>query len=271
VTSPKPFKAACVQLTTGQDIQSNINSALNLVERACDLGADFVMLPEVCNLMEPDAKTLLKTIYDECDDPAIKQFSRFAKQHKVYLLAGSVVVKSSGKAANRSILINAQGEIQARYDKMHLFDVDLGVEAYHESATYDAGSEMVVADTGWGRLGMSVCYDLRFPGLYRKMAQNGALYLSVPSAFTQSTGAAHWHVLLRARAIETGCYVFAPAQTGVHQSGRKTYGRSLIIDPWGQVLADGGVEKGVVIADIDPCKVDDARRKIPSLFLERDY
>jgi len=259
------FKAACLQMTSGGNVSANIDQALELARSAVDAGAGFILLPEVCNLMEPDRARLLSQITDEADDMMLGQFRRFARANHVWVLLGSIVVKSGTKAANRSILIDGSGTIQARYDKMHLFDVDLGSEGYRESATYVAGSERVAQGTPWGKAGLSICYDLRFPGLYRKLAKNGASFLTVPSAFTRPTGAAHWHVLLRARAIENGCFVFAPAQTGVHDGGRETYGHSLIVDPWGQVLADGGEDTGVITADIDMGLVDQARRKIPSL------
>jgi predicted amidohydrolase len=174
--------------------------------------------------------------------------------------------------ANRSFLIDPKGAVRARYDKIHMFDVDLGKgEVYRESKSYAAGTKAVTARLPWGRLGMTVCYDLRFPQLYRALAQEGADFLSVPSAFTRPSGSAHWHVLLRARAIETGCFVFAPAQCGVHEGGRKTYGHSLIVDPWGEVLADGGNEPGFITARIEPERVIEARRRIPSLDHDRRF
>jgi predicted amidohydrolase len=167
---------------------------------------------------------------------------------------------------NRSFLIDRKGDVAARYDKIHMFDVDLaGGESYRESSNYRSGELAVVADLPWGRLGMTVCYDLRFPALYRALAEAGASFLAIPSAFTKQTGEAHWHVLLRARAIENGCFVFAAAQGGKHENGRETYGHSLAIDPWGRILAEGGVEPGVLIADIDPAEVAVARAKVPSL------
>jgi len=173
---------------------------------------------------------------------------------------------------NRSFLIGRTGEVIARYDKIHMFDVDLANgESYRESRTYRPGDLAVVADLPWGRLGVTVCYDLRFPALYRALAEAGALFFSIPSAFTVQTGEAHWHVLLRARAIENGCFVFAAAQGGSHESGRETYGHSLVIDPWGQILAEGGTEPGVILADIDPAQVAAARARIPSLHHGRRF
>jgi predicted amidohydrolase len=191
----------------------------------------------------------------------------------VWLLAGSLVTRTDGgKAANRSFLIDSNGVVQTHYDKIHMFDVDLGNgEVHRESNAYEAGTKAVTADLPWGKLGMTVCYDLRFPQLFRGLVQKGgAEFISMPAAFTRPTGEAHWHVLLRARAIENGCYVFAPAQCGVHENGRKTYGHSLIIDPWGRVLADGGEEPGFISAEIDPAQVARARTKIPSLTHDRD-
>ena len=174
--------------------------------------------------------------------------------------------------ANRSLLIDAAGEVVARYDKLHLFDVSLrGCERYRESDTVKPGAAAVVAPTPWGLLGLSICYDVRFPQLYRALAQAGASYLAIPSAFTRTTGEAHWHVLVRARAIETGAYVFAPAQSGLHAEGRRTYGHSLIVDPWGAVLADAGEEEGAIVATIDPARVAEARRMIPALEHDRPF
>ncbi|MBM3565527.1 MAG: carbon-nitrogen hydrolase family protein, partial [Alphaproteobacteria bacterium] len=197
-----------------------------------------------------------------------------------WLLAGSLALKAEGEAercANRSILIAPTGAIEARYDKIHMFDVDLGPneegvrERYQESRSYRAGEKAVTADLPWGRLGMTICYDMRFPHLYRALAKKGAAFFSVPAAFTRPTGRAHWHVLLRARAIENGAFVFAPAQCGEHADGRKTYGHSLIVDPWGAVLAEGGEDVGVIAARIDPAKVAEARAKVPALSSDRDF
>ena len=190
-----------------------------------------------------------------------------------WLLIGSLsIAVEGGKVANRSLLVDPTGNIVARYDKIHLFDVDLGeTESYRESATIAPGDRAVLAETPWGPLGMTVCYDLRFPQLYRTLAQRGALFLSIPAAFTRTTGRAHWHILQRARAIENGAFVFAPAQCGTHAEGRETYGHSLIVDPWGAVLADGGEEPGIVFAEIDPAAVASARNRIPSLRHDRRF
>ena len=267
------FTAACVQTTTGRDIAANIETAGALVRDAAEAGADFVLLPETVNLMELDRRARQEKIAADGGDAGLEGLCAVARETGVWLLAGSLVKRTEdGKAANRSFLIDPGGAVKAHYDKIHMFDVDLGDgEVHRESNAYEAGSKAVTADLPWGRLGMTVCYDLRFPHLYRTLAQGGADFLSVPSAFTRPTGEAHWHVLLRARAIENGCYVFAPAQCGEHENGRRTFGHSLIVSPWGEVLADGGEEKGFVTAEIDPAKVAEARAKLPSLAHGRDF
>lgn len=267
MTVSSRFTAACVQMRTGKDIDANIADASALVREAALNGADFVATPETTSLMELGAARLFASITREADDRALKAFQALAVETGVHLLVGSLAVQvADNKAANRSFLIAPDGAVQARYDKIHMFDVDLGNgEAYRESKNYDAGGQAVVADLPWGRIGLSVCYDLRFPQLYRQLAQNGAAFLTVPSAFTRQTGEAHWEVLLRARAIETGCFVFAPAQGGVHENGRETYGHSMIVDPWGKVLVEAGIEPCVIAAEIDLSAVQDARGKVPSL------
>lgn len=265
------FTAACVQMRTGKDIDRNIAEATALIREAASAGAAFIATPETTALMELGAKRLFANIVAEEDDRALSAFQTLASELGIHLLIGSLAVKvAENKAANRSFLLSPKGEIVARYDKVHMFDVDLGNgEAYRESKNYQAGEMSVVGDLPWGRLGMTVCYDLRFPHLYRQLAKAGAGYLSVPSAFTKPTGEAHWHVLLRARAIETGCFVFAPAQGGSHENGRETYGHSLIIDPWGEVLAEAGTDPCVILAEIDPARIDEARSRIPSLTHDR--
>jgi predicted amidohydrolase len=209
--------------------------------------------------------------YTEADHPAIKAFQDLAQDLDIWLHGGTLAIKVGKKIANRTFVFAPDGSIVAKYDKIHMFDVDLdNGESYRESETFTPGDELVLVGLPWGGLGLSTCYDVRFPYLYRALAQNGAQMLAVPSAFTVTTGQAHWEVLLRARAIETGCYVFAPAQTGTHFGGRQTYGHSLIIDPWGTVLADGESEPGIIIADIDMSNVAAARAKIPSLSHTRE-
>lgn len=272
VAAPASFKAALVQLRTGKSVDANIEAASRLIRQAAAQGASFVATPETTSLMELGAERLFANIVREENDRALLAFRHLAAELGLYLLIGSLaVLAGEGKAANRSFLIGPDGRILARYDKIHMFDVDLGNgEAYRESKNYQAGEVAVLADLPFGRLGLSICYDLRFPHLYRALAHGGADFLTVPSAFTQQTGAAHWHVLLRARAIETGCFVLAPAQGGTHENGRETFGHSMIIAPWGEVLAEAGTDPCVILADIDVARVREARSRVPSLSHDRD-
>jgi len=269
-TFPK-FTAACVQMRTGKDIDHNIEAASAFIREAAARGAQFIATPETTSLMELGAKKLFANIVEEKDDRALKAFRALAAELDVHLLIGSLAVRvAADKAANRSFLISGQGKVIVRYDKIHMFDVDLGNgETYAESKNYQPGERTVLATLPWGKIGLTVCYDLRFPHLYRQLAHAGASFLSVPSAFTQQTGEAHWEVLLRARAIETGCFVFAPAQGGVHENGRETFGHSMIVDPWGVVLAQADQDPCVVTAEIDLAKVHEARAKVPSLTHDR--
>jgi predicted amidohydrolase len=209
----------------------------------------------------------------EADHAALKAFRALARELRIWLHAGSLSVRvGNDKVANRTYMIDPHGDVAASYDKIHMFDVDLGNgERYAESATFQSGDRAISVDLPWGRLGLTICYDLRFPHLYRNLAQAGADFLAVPAAFTKVTGEAHWHILLRARAIETGCFVFAPAQTGTHAAGRKTYGHALIINPWGEILADGGTAPGVISARIDPAEVKSARGRVPAYGVEMDF
>ena len=267
------FRAACLQTNTGDDIAANLLAASDLVRRARDDGADLIALPETVNVMDASRETLLTKVGPEKDNPALDAFQDLARETGAWILVGSLIVRDDGaeKMANRSYLIDQEGQIRARYDKVHMFDVNLGgSETHRESNHYQAGSEAVLATTPWCSLGMTICYDLRFADQYRTLAQAGADLVSVPSAFTRISGQAHWHVLQRARAIETGCFVIAPAQCGDHPGNRQTYGPSLIVDPWGGVLADGGESPGFIAADIDLSLVEEARRKIPALTHDRD-
>jgi len=267
------FKAACIQLNTGADIAANLGAAADLVRRARDDGADFIALPENANLMDADFDAVRRKVSVEDGNPELESFCDLARETGAWLLVGSMKVALAGddKMANRSLLISSEGDICARYDKIHMFDVNLGgAENHRESERYKAGDKAVLATTPWCKLGLSICYDLRFAYLYRQLAQAGAEVLSVPAAFTQVSGEAHWHVLQRARAIETGCYVIAPAQCGDHPGGRQTFGHSLLVDPWGRVLADGGEQSGFITADIDLGEVAEARRKIPALTHDRN-
>src|SRR5215469_17017110 len=273
MTDPASFKAACVQLRSSDDVAENIRTTSALIREAAAGGARFIATPENTNIMARDNHAKLAATFDEAHDPSLPVFSALAKELNVWLSIGSLHIKvSPDKTANRSFLIAPDGRITARYSKIHLFDVALASgEVYRESNTVAGGDEAVVADTAFGPIGLSICYDLRFPQLYRQMAQKGAFLLTVPSAFTVPTGEAHWHVLLRARAIENGAFVMAPAQGGTHANGRKTYGHSLIVGPWGEILAEGSTEPGVVFADIDPARAEDARARIPSLQHDRAF
>lgn len=268
-----PFHVACVQTSSARTIAENIGPVSELIRRARDAGADLVLLPENVSMLEPVGRLLREKAPAEEQHPALTAFRAVALETGVWLVIGSLAVAAGdGKVWNRSLLVDAAGGIVARYDKIHLFDVDLGGgESYRESASIVPGDRVVLADTPWGRLGLSVCYDLRFPHLYRALAKAGADFLSIPAAFTRTTGRAHWHVLQRARAIENGAFVFAAAQCGVHAEGRETYGHSLIVDPWGGVVADAGDDVGFIIAEVDPAAVAAARRKIPSLTHDRPF
>jgi len=267
------FKVALVAMRAGRDPQANLDAVLTAIDQAKRAGADYVQTPEMTNIMEVKRDRLFANIVADESDPTLATLREVARKLSIYVHIGSLAIKaSSEKAVNRSFLIDRKGEVVARYDKIHMFDVDLaGGESYRESNTYRPGELAVVADLPWGRLGLTVCYDLRFPALYRALAEAGASFFAIPSAFTRQTGEAHWHVLLRARAIENGCFVFAAAQGGKHENGRETFGHSLIVDPWGRILAEGGAEPGVVIAEVDPAEVAAARAKIPSLLHGRRF
>jgi len=268
------FKAACVQVNASNDMAANIAAVSDKVRRARDAGADFITTPEAVVMIERGRANIVAKAAPEAEHPGLAAFRELARETGAWLLAGSFAVRVEGddRLANRSLLLDPSGDVVARYDKIHMFDIDLpGGESYRESRVYRPGEDAVLARLPWGVLGMTVCYDMRFPHLYRELAKAGAELLTVPSAFTRPTGRAHWHVLLRARAIETGCFVIAAAQCGEHVGGRKTFGHSLIVDPWGAVLADGGDDSGVVVADIDTAAVAEARGRIPALQHDRDY
>jgi predicted amidohydrolase len=262
-----------IQMRSGLDPAANLAAALDLIDEAKQTGADYVLTPEMTNILAAKREQLFAKIVAEEEDATLTTLREVARKLAIYIHIGSLAIKaSSEKAANRSFLIDRRGEVVARYDKIHMFDVDLaGGESYRESNTYRPGELAMVADLPWGRLGLTVCYDLRFPALYRALAEAGASFLAIPSAFTRQTGEAHWHVLQRARAIENGCFVFAAAQGGKHENGRETYGHSLVVDPWGRVLAEGGTEPGVVMAQIDPSEAVAARSRIPSLHHGRRF
>jgi deaminated glutathione amidase len=268
------FRAGLVQMRTGRDVEKNLADASELIREAAAQGAQYVQTPEITTLMETERARLFAAVRPEEGNPAVSHFAALACELAIWLHIGSMaVLLGNGRIANRSLLFAPDGRLEARCDKIHMFDVELpGGETYRESKNYQAGATAVLAALPWGSLGMTVCYDLRFPQLYRALAKAGADYLAIPSAFTRKTGEAHWHILLRARAIETGCFVLAAAQAGKHESGRKTYGHSLIVSPWGEVLAEGdGVHPSVIVADIKSSEVEEARRRIPSLQHDRPF
>lgn len=273
------FTAGLVQMTSGPDFEPNLKRAEALIRQAAAAGANFVATPENTPILEPNHRRLREIAPTEADHPALPLVADLARELGVWVLLGSTAVRIGGEAgdgavlANRSYLFASDGQIAARYDKIHMFDVAVpDGQTYRESATFQPGDQAVVADTPWGTIGLTVCYDVRFPALYRILAQAGAKILTVPAAFTQVTGRAHWHTLLTARAIETGCFVFAPAQVGEHAQERLTYGHSLIVAPWGEVLADVGDEgEGIATAEIDMERVDQVRGWMPSLRHDRPF
>jgi predicted amidohydrolase len=267
------FRVGLVQMRTGRDVERNVADAGSLIREAARQGAQYVQTPEITTLMEMDRARLFAAVRPEEGNAAIARFRALAHELDIWLHVGSMaILLANGKIANRSFLISPAGEIEARCDKIHMFDVKLpGGESYRESKNYAAGDAAVVAELPWGTLGLTVCYDLRFPHLYRALAKAGADFLAIPSAFTRQTGEAHWHVLMRARAIENGCFVFAAAQAGKHESGRETYGHSLIVSPWGEVIAEAGSDAGVMVADVKPADVEAARQRIPSLQHDRPF
>ena len=272
-TTPKPFKVACIQNTATPDLDENVAGLISRVRAAAAAGADFITLPEHCTLMEPRTAVLHEHALPLDAHPTLARFKALAGELGRWMLIGSIPARSpDGRIANCSVLLDDGGRVVASYDKIHMFDVDLPTgERFRESEDFQAGPAACLAETPWGVLGMTVCYDLRFPQLYRALAQGGARFMSIPAAFTKVTGDAHWEILLRARAIETGSFVIAPCQTGHHYAKRYTCGHSMIIDPWGKVLADGGDEVGCVMAEVDPARVDQVRAMIPSLQHDRPF
>lgn len=274
ISADRAFRAACVQMRSGVGREANLRDALALIAEAAGQGADFIATPEMTNAVDRKARRLLDGLPEEAALEEVAVFADAAKTHGAWLLIGSLAASDgAGKAANRSLLFSPDGAIVARYDKLHMFDVDLpGGESWKESKVYAPGAEAVLVETPFAKLGLSICYDVRFPSLYRRLAQAGAEILCVPAAFTRQTGKAHWKTLLTARAIENGAFVIAPAQGGLHEDGRETYGHSMIIGPWGEVLAEAsGDAPGVIVADINLKDAHDARARIPNLGLERDY
>ncbi|MCJ7598123.1 MAG: carbon-nitrogen hydrolase family protein [Methyloceanibacter sp.] len=272
-SEPMPFRVGLVQLRTGRNVEANLATAERLIRDAARGGAIYVQTPENSAIMELEPELLLAAIQAEPDSIALSRFRSLAAELGIWLHIGSLAVKlGPDRVANRSFLIAPSGEIAARYDKLHLFDVDLaGGESYRESRLYQSGDKAVVADLPFGRLGLSICYDLRFATLYRALAMAGAGVIAIPSAFTRQTGEAHWSVLLRARAIETGAFVLAAAQGGTHENGRSTYGHSMVVSPWGEVLAEAGEDPCVIFAEIDLGESEAARARIPSLKHGRSF
>ena len=261
------FRVGLVQMRSGRTPAQNVDAATKLIKEAKSGGADYVLTPEMTNILERKREDLFAAIATEEKDRSLPDFCDLARRLGIWVHVGSLAIEVlPQKAVNRSFLIDPKGDIAARYDKIHMFDVDLaGGESYRESGSFRPGELAVAVDLPWGRVGLTICYDLRFPALYRALAEAGASFITIPAAFTQQTGEAHWHVLTRARAIETGSFVLAAAQGGRHEDGRDTFGHSIAIDPWGRVLAEGGTEPGVIFADVDPSQVAIVRARIPSL------
>jgi len=263
-----------VQMRSGRSVEPNVAAAEALIREAARTGADYVQTPEVTTVMDTDRANLIASSSPDVTARALAAFQALAGELGIWLHIGSMGVQdqSADRIANRSILIAPTGEVAATYDKIHLFDVALANgETYRESDNFAAGHNAVVADLPWGRIGLTICYDLRFPELHQTLVRGGAIFLSSPAAFTRPTGEAHWHTLVRARAIETQCFVFAAAQGGRHEHGRETYGHSLIVSPWGQILAEGGIEPGVVSADIDTAEIAAVRGRVPCLMHRRPF
>ena len=269
----RPLQVACIQLRSGLNVDANVAAASELIRAAARRGAELIATPEYTSLLDQRPGGTYAGAAAETDDGALAAFRSLAAELKVTLLIGSLAVRvDERRCANRSFLIDPAGNLVARYDKIHLFDVQLdATSVYRESDRFVAGTNAVVAEVPKAKLGLSICYDLRFAHLYRDLAKAGAEILAVPAAFTAVTGRAHWHVLLRARAIETGCFVIAPAQGGKHEDGRETFGHSLIVNPWGEVLAEAGTEPGVITATLDLDEVTKARSRIPALQHDCDY
>jgi predicted amidohydrolase len=266
------FVAACVQMRSGRDPLRNRDDAVAGVRRAADEGAGFVQTPEMTSLVERSREALFEKVGPQDSDPTLAALREVARERGIVVQIGSIAVREGDKVANRAVLIDADGSIVATYDKVHLFDVDLpNGESWRESNTYTGGDRAVVAETPWGLMGLTICYDVRFPALYRALGEAGASFLSAPACFTRQTGEAHWTVLQRARAIETGSFMISAAQGGTHEDGRETFGHSIIVDPWGRVLAEADDRPGVILAAIDVSLVADARARIPTLRHGRPF
>ncbi len=267
------FRAAAVQMRSGIDVARNVAEAERLIREAAAAGAAYVLTPEMTTVLDRDRRRLLSVVDREEFDPSLARLRALAAELGIHLHIGSMAIRLGEEAvANRAFVIAPDGDVIATYDKIHMFDVDLaGGESYRESKLYQAGTTAAVADLPWARLGLSICYDVRFPYLYRSLAHSGASVIAIPAAFTRTTGEAHWHVLVRARAIETGAFVIAAAQGGRHEDGRDTYGHSMIVDPWGTIIAEAGTEPGIIVADIDPEMSATVRARIPALNHDRPF
>ncbi len=267
------FRIACLQINSGNDYPANLATISAMAREAAGKGARFILTPEYALMMDGSGRVMRERAFAADGAPALGELQALARELGVWFLAGSLTLRTDDeRIANRSFLISAEGNVVAPYDKIHMFDVTMpDGRVIRESSAYRPGDRAVLAETPWGRLGMTVCYDLRFPGLFRVLAQAGAQFITVPSSFQRQTGKVHWHVLLRARAIENECFIIAPAMCGDHPGNRQTYGHTLVIDPWGEILAEGGEAPEIVYADIDPARVAKVRGMIPSLEHDREF
>ena len=261
------FRVSCIQLKSNNNILDNLKKTEKLISKAVKQKSDFILTPEISSLFSLDKKSLLKICKSMKEDFYLNGIKKLAKKHKKWILIGSLIIKvAKNKLVNRSVLVDKTGKIRAYYDKIHMYDVALSKrEKYFESKTFSAGKKIKSSNLPWGKLGLTICYDLRFPNLYRRLSKQGSIFLSVPSAFTETTGKRHWHSLLKARAIENFSYIFAPAQAGIHYNGRKTYGNSLIVSPDGKILKSLNKKEGVITVSIDPSLPKKLRSIIPSL------
>ena len=263
------FRVSCIQMCSSDCIQNNLKRTEKLIKRAVSQKANLIITPEVSSKFSLNKKRLLEVATTMKKDSYLLGIRRLARKYKKWILIGSLIIKNKKKLFNRSVLINDKGYIKTFYDKIHMYDAKLSKsEKYFESKTFKAGKNLKVVKLPWGKLGLSICYDLRFPNMYRKMSKKGAIYLSIPSAFTETTGKRHWHTLLKARAIENFSYVFAPGQAGKHCNGRKTYGHSMIVSPDGKILKELGKREGVITTTIDPQIPLKLRKTIPSVYFD---
>ena len=271
--SSEGVRIACLQMNSGNEFTANMTAFSAMAREAVGRGARFILTPEYFLMMDGSGRVMREAALDESGEPALSAVSALARELAVWLLAGSFTLKSGdGRMYNRSVLISTEGRVVAAYDKIHMFDVTLpDGKVIRESTAYRPGERAILARTPWGNLGMTVCYDLRFPGLFRALAQAGAEFISVPSSFQRQTGRAHWHALLRARAIENECFIIAPAMCGDHPGNRQSYGHTLVVDPWGEIIAEGGESPEIVYAEIEPHRVASVRGMIPSLDHDRPF